>query len=120
MKIEARRGTFKLNSFNPSEVLRIGGRRRNEAALSSLSMDLKRTALALYYGSYETADRFFKEALKRKKEIEMELLAPYLKKIINKIEFSPKALLKDQAEDYLVYSILLQNSIMANKYGLSS
>ena len=40
----------------------------NKIILSSLAMDLKRAAIGYNRGSYIMADRFFEEALKRKKE----------------------------------------------------
>lgn len=83
-----------------------------------MSMDLKRVALALYHQSDETANRFLKEASKRKSELEMNQLNPYLRALMKNINFSA-GLSKTMAEDYLMYSILLQNALTANMFANS-
>ena len=73
-------------------------------------MDLKRVALGYHSGSTETANRFIKEALKRKVEIDIQKEKPYIHEILNKL---PKTLgQKDKeklAEDALMYSTIFQN-----------
>ncbi len=83
----------------------------NKVALASLAMDLKRVALGYHRGSPVMANRFFDEALKRKREINILELKPYIRKIIDKIE-TIKSEKEEQkrAEDALLYSILLQNA----------
>lgn len=84
---------------------------KNQIALSSLAMDLKRVALGYHRGSVTMADRFLKEALKRKEEIDTTLVKPYVKKLLDKLDVLAKE--KDimrKAEDALMYSTLLQNA----------
>ncbi len=85
----------------------------NRIVLSSLAMDLKRAALGYYKGSFKTADRFLKEALNRKNEVETETVKPYLVKLLNKMELTmKKSDKKDAAEDLLMYSTLFQNYVI--------
>ncbi len=77
--------------------------KKNKYILESLASDLKRVALGKYRGSNSMAKRFLTEALKRKKEIDMEKIAPYIKRIIKKINT------RINEEDALMYSTLLQN-----------
>lgn len=79
-----------------------------------MAMDLKRVALGYHRGSLAMANRFFDEALKRKNEINMVRIKPYVKNIIEKIE-TIKLEKEEQkrAEDTLLYSILLQNAALA-------
>ena len=82
--------------------------------MSSLAMDLKRAAIGYYRGSDSMADRFFEEALKRRKEIDMENVKPHIKKLLQ--DFVNIRLTKDKqkaAEDALMYSTLFQNSSLA-------
>ncbi len=75
----------------------------NNYILESLASDLKRTALGLHRRSNIMAQRFLDEALKRKSEINMEKVSPYIKDLINQIN-------RDiDAEDALMYSTLIQN-----------
>lgn len=73
-------------------------------------MDLKRVALGYYRGSDNTARRFMEEAIKRKEEIKLSQVKPYLRRFI---EALPKVLnqndKKKVAEDALTYSIIFQN-----------
>ena len=82
----------------------------NKIVIGSLSMDLKRVAIGYYNGSEKTAKRFSKEALKRKEEVEVKTVKPYIKELLVSL---PKILRqKDNqkiAEDSLMYSTLLQN-----------
>jgi hypothetical protein len=86
---------------------------KNQIAISSLAMDLKRVALAYQTGSTKTAERFTEEALARKKEITG--VKPYLKKHLNDL---PEALgnpdKEKVAEDALMYSTIFQNSVIAS------
>ncbi len=79
-------------------------------SISSLAMDLKRVALGYHAGSYATAKRFSEEALKRKSEIDIENIKPYLQKLLQTL---PKILHQQNsgrvAEDALMYSTLFQN-----------
>ncbi|MDO8610461.1 MAG: hypothetical protein Q7R95_07980 [bacterium] len=75
----------------------------NKYILESLSSDLKRVAIGLYRGSNTMANRFLIEALKRKKELNQEKLAPYIQKILNNINTNI------DSEKALMYSTLLQN-----------
>lgn len=85
----------------------------NKIALSSLALDLRRVALAYDRGSEKVADRFFEEALKRKKEVEVSKIKPYIVKLLD--EFEDIKLEEDQqkrAEDALMYSTLFQNAAL--------
>lgn len=78
--------------------------------IESLSMDLLRVALGLHRGSFKMAERFKEEALKRQNELDLQLAPSYLKKLILK---SKDILEKDNhenAEDFLMYSVLFQNA----------
>lgn len=82
----------------------------NKIALESLVMDLKRVSLGYHRGSLGMAKRFSEEALKRKQEINMSEVKPYIKTLLIKLE----AILSDKdndkiAEDSLMVSTLLQN-----------
>lgn len=83
---------------------------KNQIAISSLAMDLKRVALSYHNRSENTGQRFIQEALKRKAEINEEDIKPYFKEILRKL---PAVLSqKDKqklAEDALMYSTLCQN-----------
>lgn len=82
----------------------------NRIVLSSLAMDLKRAALGYYKGSFKTAERFCQEALKRKAEVDIKTVKPYLIDLLDKMERAFKV--KDEkkkAEDLLMYSTLFQN-----------
>ncbi len=84
---------------------------KNQIALSSISMDLKRVALGYHRGSIATASRFLEEALKRKNEVDTTQVKPYIKKLLDKLDLLAKE--KDTekiAEDALMYSTLFQNA----------
>jgi len=75
----------------------------NKYILESLASDLKRVALGLHRRSNIMAQRFLDEALKRKNEINMKKVSPYIKNLIDRLN-------KDiDAEDALMYSTLIQN-----------
>lgn len=83
----------------------------NKLALASLAMDLKRVAIGYNRSSNIMAERFFKEALKRRKEINQESVKPHVRKILNKLEaMKNQKHHKEIAEDALMYSTLLQNA----------
>ena len=67
--------------------------------LTSLAMDLKRSAL----GSESVSKRFLSEAMKRKTELDKERFPNYISDILENLENE-----KDR-ENLLMYSILLQN-----------
>jgi len=83
---------------------------KNKQILGALAMDLKRAALGYFRGSNLMAERFFEEALKRKNEIDIDELKPYLIKYLNKIENVKKENNDKAAEDALLYSTLFQNA----------
>lgn len=86
---------------------------KSNGAISSLAMDLKRVAIGYQRGSTKMADRFSEEALKRKGEVKLSEIKPYLRNYINKL---PKILSqKDKeklAEDALMYSTIFQNYVI--------
>ena len=84
---------------------------KNKFILESLSSDLKRVALGLNRGSMGMADRFTKEALERKKELDLKTIRPYMGKLLNKMEEALKNSKNPErkAEDALMYSTLIQN-----------
>ncbi len=75
----------------------------NKYILESLASDLKRVAIGRQRGSDAMAKRFLAEALKRKKELKTDMLAPYIRNLLNKIDT------RLDSEDSLMYSILIQN-----------
>ncbi|HBB76291.1 MAG: hypothetical protein UT87_C0007G0016 [Candidatus Levybacteria bacterium GW2011_GWC1_40_19] len=88
---------------------------QNKQCLAALAMDLKRVALGYYHGSNKTAERFFDEALERRREIELSGVKPYVRKLLLKLDSIKKE--KDvsrRAEDALMYSTLFQNAALSN------
>lgn len=84
---------------------------KDQIALSSLSMDLKRVALGYYRGSDNMAKRFLEEALKRKSEINPANVRPHIVKLLNKLDKLGEEKEKQKvAEDALMYSTLFQNA----------
>ena len=84
----------------------------NKIALESLVMDLKRVALGYNRGSLKMANRFSEEALKRKNEIDLVNVKPYIKVLLTRLDIiltykDPKKI----ADDTLMTSTLLQNYI---------
>ena len=63
---------------------------KNKLALSSLALDLKRMALAYHRGSEKVAARFFEEALKRKQEVDVSKIKPYVVDLLDKSIFFPR------------------------------
>lgn len=86
---------------------------KEQIAISSLAMDLKRVALGYHNGSERMAKRFSEEALKRKDEITDP--PSYLKKILESL---PQTLSQNDkgrlAEDALMYSTIFQNYALKN------
>lgn len=81
--------------------------------LSSLAMDLKRTALGYYRNSNKMADRFLQEAIERKKEINFKKIKPSIKSLLERFENIKNENDKQKlAEDALMYSILFQNAAL--------
>ena len=81
-------------------------------SLAALTLDLKRVALALHRNSSETAQRFLDEALKRRAEIKLTDVDRRTKLLL--VNFPDILDQKDSsryAEDMLMYSILLTNSL---------
>ncbi len=81
----------------------------NKLALESLVMDLKRVALGYHRNSVKMGERFYQEALKRKREIDSKSLKPYIQYILNQIEILQNTDHAGIAESALMYSTLLQN-----------
>lgn len=89
----------------------------NKIALSSLAMDIKRIALGYHRKSFTMANRFAKEAIRRKKEIDSKTVKPYVKKLLTKFENSLHEKDKQKAaEDLLTYSTLFQNAALHEHY----
>ena len=82
----------------------------NKFILESLASDLKRVALGLHRGSNTMAQRFLVEALKRKDEVEVKKVAPYIKKLLDSLNKNI------DAEDALMYSTLIQNYTQHKKF----
>jgi len=86
---------------------------KNKVALSSLALDLKRVAINYHHGSITTANRFFDEAMKRKKEIDQQKLKFHLRKILEDLDGLIFQKNKEKiAEDALMYSTLFQNAAL--------
>jgi len=81
----------------------------NKIALESLAMDLKRVAIGYHRGSLSMANRFYEEAVERKKEIDPSPLKPYIKKVLERIESLPSNSNSQIAEEALMLSTLIQN-----------
>lgn len=80
--------------------------------LSSLAMDLKRAALGYYRNSNRMADRFLQEAMQRKKEMNLEKVKPYIKKLLGELDGMANKDNDAKAEDALMYSTLFQNAAL--------
>lgn len=88
----------------------------NYIALSSLAMDLKRTAMGYHRGSNKMAAKFAEEALKRKGEIDDRQLKPYVRKLLRNLEnILSQTDSQKIAEDALTYSTLFQNASLRQK-----
>jgi len=83
---------------------------KQNIAIASMAMDLKRVAVGFYNGSTKIAKRFSEE------EIDEDKLKPYLKKFYNKLpEILDQKDEKKIAEDTLMYSTIFQNYAIHNK-----
>lgn len=86
----------------------------NKIIMESLVMDLKRVALGYNRDSITMAKRFSQEALKRKKEINLATVKPYIKTLLEKLDgILEYEDIKKIAEDSLMVSTLLQNYTQA-------
>ncbi|OGY26234.1 MAG: hypothetical protein A2Z24_01615 [Candidatus Woykebacteria bacterium RBG_16_44_10] len=86
----------------------------NYIPLSSLAMDLKRAAIGYHRNSLRSADRFYQEALKRKKEIDAKSLQPYLVSLLDDLEELTKV--EDdleKGEKALLLATLFQNAAVS-------
>ena len=83
---------------------------KNNVALSSLAMDLYRVAVGYHRGSDRMAGRFLEEAMKRKREIDVATIKPYLREIFSKLDAIAPLRSSQYAEEFLTYSILLRNA----------
>lgn len=83
----------------------------NKIALESLVMDLKRVALGYHRNSLVMAERFYNEALARKKEIDPNSLKPYVLSLLDKIDSLQNNENDLIAEEALMLSTLLQNYV---------
>lgn len=77
----------------------------NKYILASLASDLKRVALGLHRGSDNMAKRFLEEALMRKNEVIINEIAPYVQKLLTKVNNDL------DSENALMLSTLIQNYI---------
>lgn len=82
----------------------------NKYILQSLASDLKRVALGLHRGSNTMAKRFLDEALKRKGELNIDSLAPYIRNLLSNLDY------KINADDALMLSTLIQNYTQHKKF----
>lgn len=84
-------------------------------SLASLSMDLKRVALASHRNSQAVSNRFLAEALERKKELDKSQLKPYIRKLLDRLEELALETPQDKAEKALLFSTLLQNAAVKSE-----
>lgn len=86
--------------------------------IGSLSNDLLRVANMVVRGSDKGAMRFFIEAQKWNTELKNHKLKPYIQKIIADVDNEKNENILDmaKAEKYLMYSILLQNYSVHNRF----
>ena len=88
---------------------------KDNLAVASLAMDLKRVAMGFYNRSEKTAVRFCQEALKRREEIDVKNTKPYLRRFLSKLpEILNQKDEKKVAEDALMYSTIFQNYVLHN------
>ena len=93
----------------------------NYIPLSSLAMDLKRSAIGYHGSSPDMAERFYSEALKRGKEIDRKYLPPYLINLLDDVEKLQEVEDDAQkAEKSLTLSTLFQNAAIALTNGPTS
>ena len=94
----------KNSSFSKKETKKL------KRQLGDLSLDLRRVAIGYNRGSIRMAERFFKEALKRRDEIDKSKVKPYLIRFIQDMDHIKNKEREKAAEDALMYSILFQNA----------
>jgi hypothetical protein len=99
----------KATPFTKEEI-----EKRNKIALGSISMDLNRVAIGYRRGSLRMAEIFLDSALKRKREIDLSSVKPYVKKLLVKLDIAKVEKDKEKmAEDMLMYGTLFQNAALA-------
>ena len=81
----------------------------NKLALESISSDLKRISMGLYLKSYTLVDRFAKEALARKSEVQVASLPLYIRKLLSELDSAVQ-----DADQALMISTILQNFCIHN------
>jgi hypothetical protein len=81
---------------------------KNKLALASLAMDLRRVAMGYHRGSDQMAKCFFAEAMKRRNEIDVMSVKPYVRQLLIKLDSIRSS--EEYAEDLLTYSVLFQNA----------
>lgn len=86
---------------------------KNKQILGALALDLKRAALGYFRGSTVMADTFYREALKRKKELDENDLKPYVKKFLNNLDSIGREEKIKAAEDALLFSTVFQNAAVS-------
>jgi len=83
---------------------------KNKQILAALALDLRRVAIGYHRGSIKMAERFLKEAIERKQEVDVTTIRPYLKNYLDKIDERNNGSVQKKAEEFLTYSILFQNA----------
>lgn len=83
---------------------------RNKQILGALALDLKRVAIGLNRGYDTMAEKFLGEAIKRRNEVEIADIKPYLSKFLKNIDNIKKENRQKGAEDALLYSTIFQNA----------
>lgn len=86
--------------------------------IGSLSNDLLRVATMIQRGSDKGALRFFTEAKSWNNQLKHKQLKPYIKKLIVDIDTESESglLTMEKAEKFLLYSVLLQNYSLHNRF----
>jgi len=84
--------------------------------IGSLSNDLCRVANLVHRGSEKGATRFFIEVKRWNSQLKSKEVKPYIQKIIADIDSSDEKLTMEKAEKLLMFSILLQNYSVHNKF----
>lgn len=98
----------KLTPFTKEEI-----ENNNKIALGSLAMDLNRVAMGYQRGSIKMAEVFMLEAMKRKEEVDLVTVKPYIRDLLSKLEEMKNEKDKQKvAEDALMYSTLFQNAAL--------
>jgi hypothetical protein len=86
---------------------------KTQLLIGSLSNDLYRVANCRVNGSKESAIRFAKEAKRWAVPLQNQNVADHIKKIAKEISSAnSKSISLKKAENYLMYSILLQNYVL--------